>query len=79
MGALFDGYVAVDWSASTKRKTGEGSIWITIRGWRETTERENPATTRMGAVARIEALMRRATKAGRRLLCGLEQSLRSRG
>ena len=71
MGALFDGYVTVDWSASSKPKTGEDSIWIAIRGWGETTEPENPAT-RMGAVARIEALLRRATKAGRRLLCGFD-------
>ena len=69
MGALFDGYVAVDWSAGSKRKTGEDSIWIAIRGWGETTE---PETTRMAAVARIEALLQCATRAGRRLLCGFD-------
>lgn len=71
MGALFDGYVAVDWSASSRPKTGEDSVWIAIRGWGEITEPENPAT-RMAAVARIKALLRRATKAGRRLLCGFD-------
>ena len=42
MGVLFDGYVAADWSASSKPKTGEDSIWIAIRGWGEITEPEKP-------------------------------------
>ena len=69
--ALFDGYVAVDWSANGKPKRGRDSIWLAIRGWGGTEEPENPAT-RVEAVARIEALLGRATDAGRRLLCGFD-------
>ena len=29
---LFDGYVAVDWSANGEPKQGKDSIWIAIRG-----------------------------------------------
>ena len=68
---LFDGYVAVDWSANGKPKQGRDSIWLAVRGWGGTEEPENPAT-RAEAVARIEGLLARATEAGRRLLCGFD-------
>ena len=64
---LFDGYVAVDWSANGKPKQGKDSIWIAIRGVNGTEEPENPATRRE-AVGRIERLLEKATAAGRRLL-----------
>ena len=69
--ALFEGYLAVDWSANGKPKRGRDSIWLAMRGWGETAEPENHAT-RAEAVARIEGLLGRATEAGRRLLCGFD-------
>ena len=69
--ALFDGYVAVDWSANGKPKQGPDSIWIAARGWGGVPEPENPAT-RAEAVDRLEGLLSRATEAGRRLLLGLD-------
>ena len=68
---LFDGYVAVDWSANGKPKQGKGSIWIAIRGVSGTEESENPAT-RWEAVGRIERLLEKATAARRRLLVGFD-------
>ena len=68
---LFDGYVAVDWSANGKPKRGPDSIWIAARGWGGVPVPENPAT-RAEAVARIEALLADATAAGRRLLFGFD-------
>ena len=69
--ALFDGYVAVDWSANGRPKRGADSIWIAVRGWGGIAEPANPPT-RAEAVARIEALIASATQAGRRLLCGFD-------
>ena len=68
---LFDGYVAVDWSASSRPKRGENSIWLAVRGAGRTVEYENPAT-RQQATEHIETLLRTATAAGRRLLCGFD-------
>ena len=68
---LFDGYVAVDWSANGTPKRGANSIWIAIRGVSGAEEPENPATRRE-AVERIEGLLERATVAGRRLLVGFD-------
>ena len=69
--ALFDGYVAVDWSANGSPKRGPDSIWLATSGWGATAEPENPAT-RTEAVDRIEGLLARATEAGRRLLLGFD-------
>ena len=69
--SLFDGYVAVDWSANGKPKRGSDSIWIAVRGWGGVEEPENPAT-RAEAVARIEGLLGWATETGKRLLCGFD-------
>ena len=68
---LFDGYVAVDWSANGKPKQGKDSIWIAFRGVGGTEEPANPATRRK-AVRRIERLLEEATAAGRRLLVGFD-------
>lgn len=54
---LFDGYVAVDWSANNTPKSGKHSIWIAGRGWCAMEQPENPAT-RVEAMARIAALQR---------------------
>ncbi len=64
---LFDGYVAVDWSASGKPTTGENSVWIAVWDSGET-ETQNPSTRRQ-AVNQIEQLLRTASKEQRRLLC----------
>ena len=68
---LFDGYLAVDWSANGKPKQGKDSIWIAIQGVAETEELDNPAT-RQEAMGRIECLLEQATAAGRRLLVGFD-------
>ena len=68
---LFDGYVAVDWSANGVPKRGRDSIWLAVRGWGGTGEPENPAT-RAEAVGRIEELLANSTAAGRRLLLGFD-------
>ena len=68
---LFDGYVAVDWSASSVPRRGENSIWLAVRGTGRTVEYENPAT-RQEAMEYIETLLRIATATGRRLLCGFD-------
>lgn len=50
---LFDGYVAVDWSASSVPKRGENSIWLAVGGmgngdldWYLDVSSEMPATVR---------------------------------
>ena len=68
---LFDGYVAVDWSANGKPKRGPASLWIAIEGWGATQTPENPAT-RVEAIARLESLLNQATGAGKRLLLGFD-------
>ena len=68
---LFDGYVAVDWSAAGKPKQGKDSIWIATRGMGGAEEPANPATRRE-AVGRIERLLEEAAAAGRRLLVGFD-------
>ena len=68
---LFDGYVAVDWSANGIPKRGKDSIWLAIAGRVGIEKPENPAT-RAEAVIRIEALLTDATAAGRRLLLGFD-------
>ncbi len=70
-GQLFDGYMAVDWSASNVPKQGADSIWIACSGWGGAPVLENPAT-RAEAAARISALLQQASAAGRRLLCGFD-------
>ena len=68
---LFDGYVAVDWSANGVPKRGKDSIWLAIAGRGGIEEPENPAT-RAEALTRIEGLLRSATAAGERLLLGFD-------
>ena len=68
---LFDGYMAVDWSANGKPKQGKDSIWIASRGAGGAEALENPATRRE-AVRRIEDQLEKATAAGWRLLVGFD-------
>lgn len=68
---LFDGYVAVDWSASATPNQGENSIWIAICDNQGAPRLENPRT-RQAAMEHINDLLNMATKEGRRLLCGFD-------
>ena len=74
MSPLFDGYVAIDWSASAKptpEGNRENSIWIAtlIRGLARPLQYPN---TRHNAMVNIVALLREAKIAGYRLLCGFD-------
>ncbi len=66
---LFDGYVAVHWSAGVRPAHGANSIWIAFGDPRGVTYLENPATRRE-AMDHIERLLNEATAQGHRLLCG---------
>lgn len=70
-GQLFDGYMAVDWSASGTPRTGADSIWISVTGWGGDDLLENPPTRR-AATERIAGILESAQTAGRRLLCGFD-------
>ena len=70
---LFDGYVAVDWSASAEPVCGENSIWIAVCDSHGPPNLEN-SCTRREAVIHIETLLSTATKEDRRLLCGFDFS-----
>ena len=68
---LFDGYVAVDWSASEEPVWGENSIWIAVYDANEMRELINPGT-RHKAMDHIARLLTEATEDGRRMLCGFD-------
>ena len=70
---LFNGYVAVDWSASTRAVRGANSIWIAICDPDGPPRLENP-DTREAAMERIKTLLDEATAEGRRLICGFDFS-----
>jgi precorrin-8X/cobalt-precorrin-8 methylmutase len=64
---LFDAYVAVDWSAAKRPKTGPNSVWICSAG----EPPENPST-RDEATERVRALLRELVSGGRRVLVGFD-------
>ena len=68
---LFDRYVAVDWSASSRRARGPNSIWIAVCGAGGPVELVNPGT-RQEAMNHIQMLLDMTTAAGGRLLCGFD-------
>ncbi len=70
---MFDGYMAVDWSASARPVWGKNSIWIAVCDSHGTPNFENPRTRRE-AVNRIAALLSTATKEDCRLLWGFDFS-----
>jgi hypothetical protein len=72
---LFDAYLMVDWSASSKPKSGKDSIWIALAvrvGERVAVEAlENPRT-RTAAAARVNELVRSLITRGLRVLTGFD-------
>ncbi|MEL6236718.1 MAG: precorrin-8X methylmutase, partial [Pseudomonadota bacterium] len=68
---LFDGYMAVDWSAASVPRRGADSIWIAATGWGGADILENPAT-RAEAETRIRAILDEASAQGLRMLCGFD-------
>ena len=68
---MFDGYVAVDWSANGTPKTGWDSIWIAVYGTNRIRALVNP-NTRRAAMDYIETLLNEATADGHRLLLGFD-------
>ena len=70
---LFNGYVAVDWSANGRPTPVDAanSIWIAVydaNGMRELVN----FRTRQEAMDHIETLLNKATAEGRRLICGFD-------
>ena len=70
---LFDGYIAVDWSASAEPVWDENSIWIAVYDANGMRELINPGT-RHETMDHIARLLTKATVEGRRLLCGFDFS-----
>ena len=68
---LFDRYVAVDWSASSRRARGPNSIWIAVCAEGGLVDLENLGT-REEAMNRIETLLDEANAQHGRLLCGFD-------
>ncbi len=68
---MFDRYVAVDWSASSKPKTGENSIWISNLGGAGDPVTLNPPT-RGRAEKQLRELLIEAIDHGERVLIGFD-------
>lgn len=69
-GALFDRFVFVDWSASSRRVTGENSVWI-ADGNAAALRTHNPPT-RKRAVERLRELLTSAGGTNERVLIGFD-------
>ena len=67
MSALFDAYIAVDWSASSMPKRGPDSVWYCVDGRAP----ENPST-RDEATDRLRGLLHDARRDGKRVLIGFD-------
>ena len=68
---LFDGYIAVDWSAAAQPQPGANGIWIAALGQGGRPEVRN-FPTRHVAIDYIATQLTEATAEGRRLLCGFD-------
>jgi len=71
LSALFDRYVAVDWSATSSPKTGENSIWICNLGGAGDPITTNPPT-RGRAEEQLRDLLIEAVDHGERVLIGFD-------
>ena len=69
--ALFNGYIAVDWSARATPGHGRNSVWIAVLGPGGQLQLENPRT-RNDEINYIDMILTEATEKGRRLLCGFD-------
>ena len=71
---LFDGYIAVDWSAAAQPGQGANGIWIATLLQGEEAQIENPhgGNARNDAVNRIKALLDEANARNHRVLCGFD-------
>jgi len=65
--SLFDAYIAVDWSASSKPKRGTDSVWLCKHG----SPPENPST-RDDATQRVRELLQEVVATGKRVLVGFD-------
>lgn len=72
MTTLFDSYIAVDWSASSKPKSGKDSIWSCVADERAEPLRTTNHRTRRAAEAWLLDYLNVAVRAGRRVLVGLD-------
>jgi len=69
---IFDGHMAVGWSANAKPKTGKDSVWIAVqRPGLAKIETCNPST-RHKAMDQVQKLLKQATRDGHRFLCGFD-------
>ena len=68
---LFDRYIAVDWSANNRPKTGRDSIWIAERSAALAEPSLNPPT-RAAAMQHLTARLRSAIAADERVLVGFD-------
>jgi precorrin-8X/cobalt-precorrin-8 methylmutase len=64
---MFDAYIAVDWSAASKPRHGQDSVWLCVHG----SEPENPRT-RAAATERVRDLLRAHVREGQRVLVGFD-------
>lgn len=68
---LFDRYVTVDWSASSRPKRGKDSIWIAALGQDGSVSTMNPATRRAAEIA-VCNILRQAVEDHHRVLIGFD-------
>ena len=71
----FDAYIAVDWSANSKPKTGPDSIWIALGRWRrQALELQGPANpaTRADAMRLVTNLVKTLVASNVRVLIGFD-------
>ena len=70
-GPVFDAYVMVDWSASSRPKTGADSIWVAVAERGRPLRLENPAT-RAEAMTLLADLLSDMTARGLHVLAGFD-------
>ena len=69
--ALFDGYMAVDWSSKASRCQGANSVWIAVLGYGGQVQVHNPGT-RNDAINCIGGMLNEGKGKGHRFLCGFD-------
>ena len=69
--ALFDGYMAVDWSSRASRCQGANSVWIAVLDHGGQVQVHNPGT-RNDAINCVGGMLTEAKGKGHRFLCGFD-------